>query len=34
VNEGSLSQLSPQEREALIGYLQSQVPIKEFEQVA
>lgn len=31
---GSLSQLSPQEREALIGYLQSQVPIKEFEQVA
>ena len=31
---GSLSQLSPQEREALIGYLQSQVPIQEFEQVA
>jgi type I restriction enzyme R subunit len=31
---GSLSQLSPQEREALIGYLQSQVPIKEFAQVA
>ncbi len=28
----SLSQLSPQEREALIGYLQSQVPLKEFEQ--
>lgn len=31
---GSLSQLSPQEREALLGYLQSQVAIKEFEQVA
>ena len=31
---GSLSQLSPQEREALIGYLQSQVPLKEFELVA
>jgi type I restriction enzyme R subunit len=31
---GSLSQLSPQEREALIGYLQSQVPLKDFEQAA
>jgi type I restriction enzyme, R subunit len=31
---GSLSQLSPQEREALIGYLQSQVPLKDFAQVA
>jgi hypothetical protein len=31
---GSLSQLEPQEREALIGYLQSQVPLKQFEQVA
>ena len=31
---GSLSQLEPQEREALIGYLQSQVPLKDFEQVA
>jgi type I restriction enzyme R subunit len=31
---GSLSQLEPQEREALIGYLQSQVPLKEFELVA
>jgi type I restriction enzyme R subunit len=31
---GSLSQLSPDEREALIGYLQSQVPLKDFEQVA
>jgi type I restriction enzyme R subunit len=30
----SLSQLEPQEREALIGYLQSQVPLKEFEMVA
>ena len=30
----SLSQLSPQEREALIDYLQSQVPLKEFEQAA
>ena len=30
---GSLSQLSPEEREALIGYLQSQVPLKDFEQV-
>ncbi len=30
----SLSQLTPQEREALIGYLQSQVPLKEFDQVA
>ena len=30
---GSLSQLSPQEREALIGYLQSQVALKDFEQV-
>jgi type I restriction enzyme R subunit len=30
----SLSQLSPQEREALIGYLQSQVRINEFEEVA
>jgi len=31
---GSLSQLEPQEREALIGYLQSQVPLKDFAQVA
>ncbi len=31
---GSLSHLSPPERQALIGYLQSQVPIKEFEIVA
>ncbi len=31
---GSLSQLEPQEREALIGYLQSQVSLKDFEQVA
>lgn len=31
---GSLSQLEPQEREALIGYLQSEMPLKEFEQVA
>ena len=30
----ALSRLSPQEREALIGYLQSQVPLKEFEQAA
>ncbi|MBI3413797.1 MAG: DEAD/DEAH box helicase family protein [Verrucomicrobia bacterium] len=31
---GSLSQLSPEEREALIGYLQSQVQLKDFEGVA
>jgi len=31
---GSLSQLSPPEREILVGYLQSQVPLKEFERVA
>lgn len=31
---GSLSRLSPPEREALIGYLQSQVPLKDFEQAA
>ncbi|MDB6064379.1 MAG: type restriction protein res subunit [Pedosphaera sp.] len=31
---GSLSQLAPQERQALIDYLQSQVPLKEFAQVA
>ena len=31
---GSLLQLSLQEREALVGYLQSQVPLKDFEQVA
>jgi type I restriction enzyme R subunit len=31
---GSLSQLEPQEREALIGYLQSQVTLKDFAQVA
>ena len=31
---GSLSQLEPLEREALIGYLQSQVPLRDFEQVA
>lgn len=30
----SLSQLTAQERGALIGYLQSQVPLKEFEQAA
>jgi type I restriction enzyme R subunit len=30
----SLSQLSPHEREALVGYLQSQVPLREFDQVA
>ena len=31
---GSLSQLEPLEREALIGYLQSQVPLRDFERVA
>jgi len=31
---GSLSRLTPHERESLIGYLQSQVSLKEFEQVA
>ena len=31
---GSLSQLCPEEREALIGYLQSQVTLRDFEQVA
>jgi hypothetical protein len=31
---GSLSQLTAQERGALIGYLQSQVPLKEFERAA
>jgi type I restriction enzyme R subunit len=31
---GSLSRLAPAEREALIGYLQSQVPLKDFEQAA
>lgn len=31
---GSLQQLAPREREALMGYLQSQVPLKEFELVA
>jgi type I restriction enzyme, R subunit len=31
---GSLSRLSSPEREALIGYLKSQVPLKEFEEVA
>ncbi len=30
----SLSQLEPQEREALIGYLQSHVPLKDFAEVA
>jgi type I restriction enzyme R subunit len=30
----SLSQLEPQEREALIGYLHSQVSLKDFEQAA
>ena len=30
----SLSQLTTQERGALIGYLQSQVPLKDFEQAA
>jgi len=31
---GSLSQLTAQERGALIGYLQSQVQLKEFERAA
>ncbi len=31
---GSLSELQPPERGALIGYLQSQVPLKDFAQVA
>jgi hypothetical protein len=31
---GSLSKLAPEEREALIGYLRSQLPLKDFEQVA
>lgn len=31
---GSLAQLEPQERELLIGYLQSQVPLTEFKMVA
>jgi hypothetical protein len=31
---GSLSQLPVPERAALIGYLQSQVPLQEFELVA
>lgn len=31
---GSLSQLEPPEREALMGYLQSQVTLKDFEQAA
>ena len=31
---GSLQQLAPTERETLVGYLQSQVPLNEFEQVA
>jgi type I restriction enzyme R subunit len=31
---GSLSQLPAEERDALIAYLQSQVPLKEFEQAA
>jgi hypothetical protein len=31
---GSLPQLALQEREALIGYLQSQVPLNEFEWAA
>ena len=30
---GSLQRLAPPERETLIGYLQSQVPLKEFEPV-
>jgi len=30
----SLSQLPAEERGALIGYLQSEVPLKEFEQAA
>lgn len=30
----SLSRLNSEEREALISYLQSQVPLKEFELVA
>jgi hypothetical protein len=31
---GSLSKLSLEEQEALIEYLQSQVPLKEFESAA
>ena len=31
---GSLAKLDPEEREALVGYLQSQVSLKNFEQVA
>jgi len=31
---GSLSLLPVQEREALIGYLQSQIPLKEFKEAA
>ena len=31
---GSLSKLAPPELDVLIGYLQSQVPLKEFEQAA
>ena len=31
---GSLSELTPPEKEALVGYLQSQVPLKEFDEVA
>jgi hypothetical protein len=31
---GALSRLSPEERQSLIGYLQSSVALKEFEQAA
>jgi hypothetical protein len=31
---GSQSELSPPEKEALVGYLQSQVPLEEFDEVA
>ncbi len=31
---GSLTQLAPEERTALVTYLQSQVPLKDFEQAA
>jgi hypothetical protein len=31
---GSLTQLAPEERAALVSYLQSQVPLKNFEQAA
>jgi len=31
---GSLTELTPEERTALVSYLQSQVPLKDFEQAA